>query len=295
MPSSCCPPTSLPPLPQSSTPDGTNVALEGVDGSDSLSVYATCSPSPIHVRRAVVVFSDVYGRDTSHHKRFCHQLAAKLGRDTCVAMPDFFRGSPLLQPLSFLPQSLGDFLGQPGMLYRMKFHARSETVVERDCARVVIPWLRAEGVEVFACAGFCWGSWAVGKSLGLAAKPFACGVGMHPVWGIVEKVFGRSLGDMAEAVGTTPCLLMPAGDDDAGVKPGGEAVRILARARSVEDSAVSVSFPDMKHGWVNRGDREVDEKIARDQDIALNLCSDFILEHASIPTTGGSGSTMPMP
>ena len=73
---------------------------------------------------------------------------------------------------------------------------------------------------------------------------------------------------------------MPADNDSDSVKPGGESTRILEQARVVPDFAVSVPFPDMKHGWVTRGDDTKDGNIARDQADALRRCAEFILEHA---------------
>ena len=72
-------------------------------------------------------------------------------------MPDFFRGSPALQPWSFLSERLGQALGGIPMLYRLKVLHGKATVIDRDTERAVVPFLRACGVETLACVGFCFG------------------------------------------------------------------------------------------------------------------------------------------
>ena len=69
------------------------------------------------------------------------------------------------------------------------------------------------------------------------------------------------------------------------MKPGGDAVRAMAEARSVPEKDVSVPFPEMVHGWVTRGDDTKDAAVARDQAEALRLCAEFILQHGQREST----------
>ena len=267
--SPCCPPDSAPPLAESSTPADDGV-MEHIEGTPPLTMWCT---RPLQsASRAVVVYSDVWGPESAHHRRFCSQLNTALGDEWTVALPDLFRGNPPMNP----PMQVL-ILGVPGMLYRLR-SCTKETVIERDVANLIVPHLRRRGVSgPLACAGFCFGGWCVAQSLALQETPFACGVGIHPSLN-VEQIFGRKDIELAHAVGATPLLLLPARNDSPLVKPAGECVAALAAARSVAPDVVSVEFPDMTHGWCSRGD-DADPAVARDQKLAIDMTAKFCLEH----------------
>ena len=84
------------------------------------------------------MFSDVFGFDSARHFEFADQLAQGLGvEDTAVVIPDVFRGSPCMQPFSFLP--LG--FTAPGMIWRAKFryHKRYMNGIVKN---LIMPWLK---------------------------------------------------------------------------------------------------------------------------------------------------------
>eukprot|EP00035_Acanthoeca_spectabilis_P015156 m.299133 g.299133 ORF g.299133 m.299133 type:complete len:119 (-) comp16298_c0_seq4:2060-2416(-) len=110
------------------------------------------------------------------------------------------------------------------------FIPRIDLIASAD--RVLLPWLKKSGVSTMTCCGFCFGGWMVGQALAIPETPFACGVGLHPSWN-VEKLHGRTEAELAAAVGSTPCLMLPAANDSDTIKPGGECTRILAAARQV--------------------------------------------------------------
>jgi dienelactone hydrolase len=150
------------------------------------------------------------------------------------------------------------------MLYRLKFTYTVETTIHVDVGRLIIPYLRSLGYESFGCVGFCFGGWAVAQCLALESSPFSAGVGIHPSLN-VEDLHRRPVADLAKRVGKTPLLLLPAGNDKREVKPGGVAVRILAESRGVDESEISVEFPDQIHGFVSRGEPSEDQKRAIDK------------------------------
>ena len=73
---------------------------------------------------------------------------------------------------------------------------------------------------------------------------------------------------------TCPILLCPAGNDGADVKDGGE-VQAAIRAKNL--TCKCVEFPEMKHGWVPRGDAS-DDNVARDVKLAIETCTNFFTE-----------------
>ena len=107
------------------------------------------------------------------------------------------------------------------------------------------------------------GAWALCKA---SANGFAlkCGVGPHPSTKLEHMCFGGSRAE-AELMGAIamPVLLMPAGDDPDNSKPGGE-ITGLVEAKG----GASEVFPEMKHGWVSRGDI-TDAAVKRDVEAAL--------------------------
>ena len=168
------------------------------------------------------------------------------------------------------------------MLYRLKFYFDEAQVIEREIKGTVLPWL--EGVAVgphrsLSCVGFCYGGWVVGRTLALLPGRFRCGVGIHPSFN-VALAHGSTEADVAEGVGDTPLLLLPAGNDSESIKPGGDACQILAKARGVRDEDVSLPFEGMTHGWVSRGDTR-DKGVAKEQARALEVAAQFLRKHTA--------------
>ena len=72
-----------------------------------------------------------------------------------------------------------------------------------------------------------------------------------------------------------PQILMPAGNDPAKLKEGGEIVEIVIGNGLVCEA---VEFPEMTHGWCIRGDAS-DPAVARDVRIAVDTASQFFDAH----------------
>jgi dienelactone hydrolase len=120
--------------------------------------------------------------------------------------------------------------------------------------------LNQKGASSVGAIGFCWGVWALCKASS-AGVPLKCGVGPHPSTRLEGMLGGDELA-MMKAV-KMPVLLMPAGDDPDNVKAGGAVAEAIIAA-----GGATHEFPEMKHGWVGRGDIS-DPAVKRDIEDAL--------------------------
>lgn len=72
--------------------------------------------------------------------------------------------------------------------------------------------------------------------------------------------------------------MLPAGNDPDNLKVNGEVHQILGQKSFGADCAFQ-EFPEMKHGWVVRGDL-CDPACDRDVKLALALGLEFLKKHA---------------
>ena len=100
------------------------------------------------------------------------------------------------------------------------------------------------------------------RRLGLRNRPAHPGVGRHRVE--EEELAARV---------TMPVLLLSAGDDPANVQEHGAATPALASR-----GGRTISFPEMKHGWVTRGDLSV-PRVKADTERALAETVAFLRAH----------------
>jgi len=68
--------------------------------------------------------------------------------------------------------------------------------------------------------------------------------------------------------------LFAAGNDPDNCKEGGDFEKIFSKKDFGKDCVI-VSFPDMTHGWVSRGDCN-DPNVKRDYETAMQLSIDFL-------------------
>lgn len=129
-------------------------------------------------------------------------------------------------------------------------------------------YMESKGIKQFFAIGFCWGTW---QAFRLSAKyeGFVAIAGPHPSLGI-EGMFGGKELDLSNKI-RCPAFLLPAGNDPANVKTGGEVIENLIQRFP---QSGTVEFPDMAHGWVVRGNM-TEEKVARDVKQALDLIKSF--------------------
>ena len=89
-----------------------------------------------------------------------------------------------------------------------------------------------------------------------------------------EEFKGSGLEALVKAV-QSPVLILPAGTDPDNVKEGGDVEQWL----EVVGQKVEVfEFPDMRHGWVPRGDVSIPE-VERDVKLAMEKTVEFLREN----------------
>ena len=125
------------------------------------------------------------------------------------------------------------------------------------------PPLADKGCASVGAVGFCWGAWVVWK-LSATGKVQA-GASCHPSTKVEEVLWGRSEAALAKTV-RCPQLLLPAGNDPANLKEGGELVEIIRGSGLVCET---FEFAEMRHGWSIRGDAS-DPAVARDVRAAVD-------------------------
>jgi dienelactone hydrolase len=286
----CCPPGAIGVASfQQGPTKGKMVTLSATTTSDddgssssssrpSLECYQIGPSKPKYI---IVVFSDVFGIEAGNHKAYCDTLQGLMGDETAVWMPDLFRGKPLLTDwfgsdalticFSFLP-----------MVYKIIFQVKVSEL-EQDLSEVLEPNLKATGCELVGCSGFCWGGWVVGHALGLnnGRSMFAMGVGVHPAWKPETLVpGGGTYKALGERTLNKPILFLPA-KQDIDFKPDGVIVKQLAQRRAMLPEELSISFEDMDHGFVARGNPKK-PGVKEAQEKAVHLVSEFFKKHMKI-------------
>merc|ERR1712224_341228 len=272
---------------------GTWITAEGRNGREDMEFYVAGGGAPdiASAERIVVVLADVFGLRKGNHRVFCDTLAKKLSAEgepkTCVVAPDLYRGEPAWRPW------FGDRIGNVGVLfsipagvYRMKVHYNVENTVDGDILQLVLPFLRSQNpnVDGISMVGFCYGAWAIAKTLEKEKAFVKSAVHIHPAWQIESGVYGNgdaNATELAKGCGSTPMLLITVEGDDDLHKPGSEALAILSEARGgIPETDISIVVPKMAHGFVSRDD-PAKEDVRVEQEKAMRRSVDFIKKHHS--------------
>lgn len=215
----CCPSGSWPAL--VAADEYKPVGEESVLGDD-LPIYTVGQPGA----KAVIVLPEVFGW-SGRLKGICDTLA---NEGYLVIMPDCHRGDTAA--------GKADFKAWAQQTPWAKVNAD---------LTLVMGWLGERGATSVGAIGFCWGVWALAKasSEGFDLK---CGVGPHPSTKLEGLVFDGDEKAMLQAA-KMPILMMPASNDPAPLKPGGELAAVVEA-----NGGSSVPFEEMSHGWASRGD-----------------------------------------
>ncbi|KAF0692786.1 hypothetical protein As57867_016105, partial [Aphanomyces stellatus] len=216
---SCCPPNSLPAVPTKS-----DIAPIKVGSTD---VFFWENPS---TDRAVLVFPDVFGCDSDRTK----DNAAKLSAFYKVILIDL--SAEYIADLSNVAEWI---------------KARPFETFVGKIDEVVAHFKAVHGVAKFGAMGYCWGAWVVARYSALPSTPLSAGISFHPSWGAENFFGGDGAGEKLAHLIHPPQLVLAAGNDPAWLKPGGSVEKTL-QARGI--ASKFRDFPDVVHGWVNRGD-----------------------------------------
>lgn len=242
-PECCCPPGSWPACqsPDDYAAKGTEDKIGGID------VYYSGTPGD----KAVLILPDIFGwvQNKGRFKGIADTLA---NEGYFVLLSDPFYGDTAAGKDDIMAWIAGfpyEKVG-PDMVSCFK-------------------WLEEKGAKRIGVVGFCWGVWAMCKAYSCGVS-FACGVGAHPSTRL-EGMFGGDEQAMMEKV-AMPLLLLPAGGDPDNLKEGGPIAEAVKK-----QGGLSVTFPEMAHGWVSRGDL-ADEAVKRDVEAAMKLAIDFLKE-----------------
>lgn len=222
--------------------------------ANGMEAYVTGGPS----KTAILVAYDIFGFHAGRVKQICDTLAAE---GHLVVLSDFYRGDNIEQGIA---------RGEEKMAW-IKRQSDPEELLN-IFADVLMPFVGARGVDRVAVMGWCWGTWFVVKAG--ATGRIVAGVAPHPSHPKLAKAWGEDEDTVLAAV-QCPLLIMPAGDDPDSTKMGGANHRILCE-RGVECEVVE--FPDMKHGFLSRGDIG-EPVVARDVQLAMEHAVKFLNKH----------------
>lgn len=277
----CCPDSAIGVA--SRHPEGTGqwTVIEGSNGLESMDIYVA-GADIAKAGKLILLFTDVFGVRLGNHQEFADTLAQKLSdQNACVVVPDLFRKNPALQP--WFAGNVGVLLGVPAMVYRLKRLYHVQNTVDKDIMQLVLPFLESKRPalpkEGISLVGFCYGGYLVPKIIEKVPTMVKCSVVFHPAWTIESDLYGGTVESLATACGSSPIMMMPAGDDSSKIKPGSEALSILSAAQNGKpEDEISIVFTDMVHGFVSRDDLTLKNQKS-EQERAMDLCFKFIQKH----------------
>lgn len=225
---SCCPVTAVP-------------AVAGHDFRGAItygqaSIYVT---GPSTAKAGILAFSNIFGPDSGRTQ----QDADDLGRlGYVVVLVDLAAGEYPI-PETYL-DTWHDWL---------KLQDFESVLLPR--IQDAMAYLKTEAhVTSFASYGYCWGGWVGAHLSTLAMVDFKGHVSFHPSWQVENMLHGEgSVEKLARRI-VVPQLLLSACDDCDFLQAHGSVHQILTANLSIAALSDVVDFPDMHHGWVNRGD-----------------------------------------
>lgn len=257
---SCCPAGSLPALVEdtSRTLAGTVLTLPS-GGEKKFTCYVAKPPNGARPKGGIVVVYDVHGFSGGRIKGVCDQLASE---GFMIIMPDVYHGTNITEQ--------GGFGSETGMAF-LKGKDWPSLEPELDAC---IKYLKDNGVSKVGALGFCWGAWPVFKLSSKGAIDAGCSC--HPSLVVGKMLFNETEESQAKSV-KCPIMLMPASNDPQ--ENYGEGGDVTLGVRGAGFECKTLTFPDMKHGWVPRGNAKDDPAVRRDVAQALGFASTFFSSH----------------
>ena len=226
--SSCCPASSEPA--RAASPHSGAIKKSG-----NTTLYVT---GPANAKAGVLAFPDIFGPDSGRSKSDADALG-KIGY--VVVLVDLVDGN-YADPDD----------GANRMEWLKKYPVEDKLLPKIQDA---VKFLQDEvKVERIASYGYCWGSWVGAVYSASETSAVNSHVSFHPSWIVENLLNGEGAADkLAERVKAAQ-LLLAAENDTPFVKPNGSVHKILQERADIGPKSDVVEFPDMKHGWVNRGD-----------------------------------------
>jgi len=242
----CCPSGSEPDFQTNYTPKG---QIENLDG---LPIYTIGQGE-----KAIIFAYDIYGFDSGRTKQMCDELAEA---GYFVILPDFFRDD------GWKSSDMEGFFGFLRLLRRFKRNVGNwDTKGCDDFQKRIYPYLERKGVKKIGMLGTCWGSYYVWKAS--AEGRISAGANFHPSLRLKKQ----TPVEMAREL-KCPQLMLLGKNDPENHKEGSEAAKVC-KEKFGEISEFK-TFPEMKHGWVVRGDIK-NANIERDAKIAMDTAIEF--------------------
>lgn len=239
---SCCPSGSEPYLAPNYTPKGTEEKI------DDLPIYVVGQGE-----KAVIAISDIFGPDSGRAKLMCDMIA---DAGYLVVEVDVFKGNCWKTP--------DNMAGIMEWVVNYTWDKVQDLLTNQ-----VYPYLEKKGVKKIGIMGICYGTYIVFNAS--TSGKISAGINYHPSL--------THFGDPEPLTENVKCpqLLLSAENDHEKVKEGGSVEKIL-KSKDFGDKCKVKDFPDMKHGWMNRGDLSVAENL-RDFKLGMDLTFQFLKEN----------------
>lgn len=233
---SCCPAGALPKLDVDSNaydPQGKVIQIHVPAISQAVDCYVIGDPK---WQRGIVLFHDVFGPNSGHHRAICDRLAMA---GYYVIMPDFYEGGSI-EPY-YIAQKVAD-----GKQWLKKFDW------PQWCGPImdeVYKYLYDDlQLTKLGCIGFCWGAWLCARASHDKTKMHAA-VWMHPSCQVGHELYGegdeRDLTDKIQS----PTLIVKTPQDPDMYLPNGELLQILKKNGIPCDG---LFFRQQTHGFMTR-------------------------------------------
>lgn len=286
----CCPPGSLPAMKaDNSKCTGKVVVMDGVR------MYITAKAD--EKRRAIIMFSDVWGFGSGHHRVVADYFAEKLSAAVFL---------PALQPQT--PEYFKDQTGPDNDGLPLGFPFTAETIPKLMNWAKLNPWskikpkidvvmahIKKNNYARIDTIGFCWGVWAAFNAAADYTGMFSSCVGFHPSVQVEAIFYEKSLVGKnpwnnkavdidvhpVEALSNRvdhPVYLMCAGQTDNKKlydETKGMVAEVFMNKTRLMGATKFEYFEEMVHGWVSRGDVS-DPKTARQRQDALRRAAAYL-------------------
>jgi len=273
----CCPPGSIgEAASEGYIAKGEVRELKSEDGALKCSIYVSLPSEPDG--KALLILHDIFGVDSGRTKEICDNFAAE---GYVVVLPSLAKGKTLSDDHD--PNALQGWrkvfalMGLPTTVSYIRQNTWANGV-RAKLHGIVLPFMRnVLRVTSIGLVSFCWGAYPQMHLLSEDHDDIRCGVGFHPSFWVLTFAAGEDTKFLTTV--NKPIFYMTACNDPSDVRSGGMIEEAMKKnnPEALEKSSF-VTFKEMVHGWVNRGDLKV-EKVQRDYKIAIDNARNFFKAH----------------